>query len=105
MGYGGWTICEPCLNGTARAALTPGGCYACPLNGTHAPWLGMEACVCQPGLYPVMDDNGSVLVACVATAVGGSFSYYAELASPLVVVPVCAVCGVLAILAGVVCSM
>ena len=42
--------CVPCLNGTARARRSPGGCLPCAADANeHAPFLGMSACACVPG--------------------------------------------------------
>ena len=45
--------CLPCLNGTMRPRLAPGGCIPCLASALQeAPYLGMTACACIAGYEP-----------------------------------------------------
>lgn len=73
-------FCSPCKVGTMRARMSPKKCTACADNNSHAPWLGMDHCVCKNGFF--MDP---VTKACVT--ISPAFPSYTVISSPFLVIP------------------
>ena len=69
----GSLLCAPCLNGTVRPRRElSGACAPCALNDTHAPYLGMEACVDVAPERPSPPLLDSPLVSVGLTAAAGA---------------------------------
>jgi hypothetical protein len=82
--------CSPCAMGTIRKSRTQQGCLPCQDNNSHAPWLGMEHCVCKEGYY--MDHS---LHLCTSKKMG--IEGYAILSSIFFVIPLTIVVWILSI--------
>jgi hypothetical protein len=50
-GVGGITWCSPCEIGTTRQTRSHLQCMLCQDNNSHAPWLGMDHCICKNGYF------------------------------------------------------
>ena len=77
-----WGIqCFPCLNGTARAQYSAGGCEPCKNANEVAPSMGMAACVCAPGysgsskcVISPKNNNKDMMITTVTTSFLASLS-------------------------------
>lgn len=71
------THCFPCLNGTVRERRSAfKTCTPCTEPYTHAPFLGMSACICIDGYSLVTD-------ACVPTSLDSFYPWW-HANSPLI---------------------
>jgi hypothetical protein len=82
--------CSPCAINTIRKSRTEQVCLPCQDNNSHAPWLGMDHCICKDGYY--MDHDTQL---CTFKNMG--FEGYAILSSPFFAIPLTIVVWILSI--------
>ena len=76
-----WRIqCFPCLNGSVRRPKTAGGCVPCGGLNEHAPYLGMEECVCREGF------KRSTITGLCQNSKESAPSWYSDLHSSTIVI-------------------
>jgi hypothetical protein len=75
-----FTFCSPCKNGTFRADKITPKCIKCKDNNTHAPWMGMDHCICIEGHF-----KNHLTGDCVPIPV--RFASYDLISSPFLVIP------------------